>query len=203
MGLEQEDGSNGVAHGQTPAPAHVARPGLPLHGAKANARHGPPPAFSGGLSILPVGPGAMQPHLGLGLESPLFLPIVPVEPSPTTGIQHLIPPLFQSNAASAAAAYVKPEPRAPVEPAGDMEAPISAPPPAPAPAQHHYRASSLPKPSEWAFARQTRHAAPCCVRVAAAGRVLCGTVGQLLTAVHCWACFIPLPAPHCQPAPRH
>lgn len=32
------------------------------------------------------------------LESPLFLPIMPVEPSPTTGIQHLIPPLFQGNA---------------------------------------------------------------------------------------------------------
>eukprot|EP00879_Flechtneria_rotunda_P024251 GHRR01025700.1.p2 GENE.GHRR01025700.1~~GHRR01025700.1.p2 ORF type:complete len:111 (+),score=17.71 GHRR01025700.1:41-334(+) len=38
------------------------------------------------------------------LESPLLLPNLPVEPSPTTGIQHLIPPLFQGSTAWQAAA---------------------------------------------------------------------------------------------------
>eukprot|EP00878_Enallax_costatus_P042460 GHUV01049826.1.p2 GENE.GHUV01049826.1~~GHUV01049826.1.p2 ORF type:complete len:140 (+),score=4.69 GHUV01049826.1:111-530(+) len=44
------------------------------------------------------GPSALhvQGHFGATgtLESPLFLPVMPVEPSPTTGLQHLMPPLF-------------------------------------------------------------------------------------------------------------
>mmetsp|Transcript_37980 Transcript_37980/g.84597 ORF Transcript_37980/g.84597 Transcript_37980/m.84597 type:complete len:327 (-) Transcript_37980:187-1167(-) len=37
-------------------------------------------------------------------DSPVFLPVLPVEPSPTTGIQHMIPPLFHSSAARTALA---------------------------------------------------------------------------------------------------
>eukprot|EP00882_Tetradesmus_deserticola_P017987 GHRQ01019298.1.p1 GENE.GHRQ01019298.1~~GHRQ01019298.1.p1 ORF type:complete len:345 (+),score=110.01 GHRQ01019298.1:151-1035(+) len=33
-------------------------------------------------------------YASMPLESPLFLPMMPVDPSPTTGLQHLIPPLF-------------------------------------------------------------------------------------------------------------
>ncbi|WIA44438.1 hypothetical protein OEZ86_007194 [Tetradesmus obliquus] len=33
-------------------------------------------------------------YANMPLESPLFLPMMPVDPSPTTGLQHLIPPLF-------------------------------------------------------------------------------------------------------------
>lgn len=57
------------------------------------------------------GPGSMQqlgPYQATALphDSPLFLPVLPVEPSPTTGIQHCIPPLFHGTSARRALASV-------------------------------------------------------------------------------------------------
>lgn len=163
MEIDNKDiAENGAHRGfATPSSNPLTTP-QSLAGNGAQGRRGArAQSYPSTLSILPAGSGTLPSTMGLGLESPLFLPIVPVEPSPTTGIQHLIPPLFHSNASASHEQSVRQEAR-PQEVAMPQE-----PPPEECTASVH---PAQPAPQSYRVAVMTTKPGACAARCFPAGR---------------------------------
>ncbi|GAX78610.1 hypothetical protein CEUSTIGMA_g6049.t1 [Chlamydomonas eustigma] len=98
------------------------------------------------LARTPKAGWAMAPFANPGSigESPVFLPLLSIEPSPTTGLQHMIPPLFHGSAARNALAYRQEVLNKRAENSSNIAAPIEESPPValkheyePSPGVHH------------------------------------------------------------------